>query len=79
MSFELETDVDFSTSSREEVPFLIGLLLDQTEKDQKNLNDIEDCMRNLESALEERQRSIKEQQSLLKDLAKALNTTRKGK
>jgi hypothetical protein len=78
ISFELETDEGFSSGNREDLPFSISLLLDATERERQNLVLIEDCMRDLESALKERRKSINEQRALLKDLAKALNTTNKG-
>ena len=78
ITFELETDEDLSTLNYEAAPFSIGLLLDATERETKSLVVIEECMRDLESALKERRRSINEQRELLKDLAKALKATNKG-
>jgi hypothetical protein len=78
ISIELRSDEDLSTSNAEGVPFAIGLLLDATEKERKNLSLIEDCMRDLESALTERRRSNNEQRELLRDLAKALKTNNRG-
>ena len=78
ISIELRADEDISTCNGEGVPFSIGLLLDATEKEGKNLSLIEDCMRDLESALRQRRRSINEQRELLRDLAKSLNTNNRG-
>jgi hypothetical protein len=78
ISLELDTDEGLSMGNHEDVPFSIGLLLDATEKEQKNLILIEDCMRDLESALRARRRSINEQRELLRDLAESLNTNNRG-
>jgi|SRR5678815_5439697 len=78
ISLELDTDNGLPMGNHENVPFSIGLLLDATEREQKNLTLIEDCMRDLESALRARRRSINEQCELLTDLAKALNTNNRG-
>ena len=74
ISIELRSDEDLSTDNGEGVPFSIGLLLDATDKEQKNLSLIEGCMRDLESALRERRQCINEQREFLRDLAKTLNT-----